>query len=92
MEYNLNQLLDYYNNNKIIYFQFYIPKNNININNYIVIQKIIKLLDDDKYIISIKNDINNFDDKYPIIILDDIINHFEYKNKTNIIIPFISNI
>lgn len=99
---SVNEMLEYYKKLEIIHLQFYIPENDYNKSNYWVIKKILKLLTNDKYIITINNNPNLFDDKYPIIIADDasysgsqISNYInDYINmdkyKLFILIPFIS--
>ena len=103
-EYLFKSLNEFLETNDIKKIQFYNPENNITKSNYWVINKLIKFITDDKYSISIYDNINDFDETYPIIITDDasysgtqICNYIEdyidvKKYKLFILIPFISNI
>ena len=99
-------MLDYYDTNKITALQFYIPENSFNKSNYWVIIKLVEFLSkNEKYVITISDDLNNFNPNVPIIIADDAsysgsqitsyiednINIDKY-DKLFILIPFISKI
>jgi hypothetical protein len=103
---SLDEMLDYYDTNKITALQFYIPENNFNKSNYWVINKLVKFLSkNEKYLITISDNLNNFNPNVPIIIADDAsysgsqitsyiednINPDKY-DKLFILIPFISKI
>jgi hypothetical protein len=103
---SLDEMLDYYDTNKITALQFYIPENNFNKSNYWVINKLVKFLSkNEKYLITISDNLNNFNPNVPIIIADDAsysgsqitsyiednINIDKY-DKLFILIPFISKI
>ncbi len=101
---SVNEMLEYYEELGILHLQFYIPENDYKKSNYWVIKKVLKLIINDKYMITINHNPNLFDEKYPIIIADDAsysgtqissyisdyINMDKYK--LFILIPFISNI
>ena len=103
---SLDEMLDYYDTNKITALQFYIPENSFNKSNYWVIIKLVEFLSkNEKYVITISNDLNNFNPNVPIIIADDasysgsqIISYIEDNinvdkyDKLFILIPFISKI
>ncbi len=104
---SLKEMLEYFDNIKNIYIQFFIPENSLNKSNYWVIKKLVKLINDndnDKYIISINSDIKSFNNNFPIIIADDasysgsqicsyIDDYIDSKNyKLFLLIPFISKI
>jgi len=103
---SLDEMLDYYDTNKITALQFYIPENSFNKSNYWVIIKLVEFLSkNEKYVITISHDLNNFNPNVPIIIADDAsysgsqitsyiednINVDKY-DKLFILIPFISKI
>lgn len=103
---SLDEMLDYYDTNKITALQFYIPENSFNKSNYWVIIKLVEFLSkNEKYVITISDDLNNFNPNVPIIIADDAsysgsqitsyiednINVDKY-DKLFILIPFISKI
>jgi len=103
---SLEEMLDYYDINKITALQFYIPENSFNKSNYWVIIKLVEFLSKtEKYVITISDDLNNFNPNVPIIIADDAsysgsqitsyiednINIDKY-DKLFILIPFISKI
>ncbi len=103
---SLEEMLDYYDINKITVLQFYIPENSFNKSNYWVIIKLVEFLSkNEKYVITISHDLNNFNSNVPIIIADDAsysgsqitsyiednINVDKY-DKLFILIPFISKI
>jgi hypothetical protein len=103
---SLDEMLDYYDTNKITALQFYIPENSFNKSNYWVIIKLVEFLSkNEKYVITISDDLNNFNPNVPIIIADDAsysgsqitsyiednINIDKY-DKLFILIPFISKI
>jgi hypothetical protein len=103
---SLDEMLDYYDTNKITALQFYIPENCFNKSNYWVIIKLVEFLSkNEKYVITISDDLNNFNPNVPIIIADDasysgsqIISYIEDNinvdkyDKLFILIPFISKI
>jgi hypothetical protein len=104
---SLKEMLEYFDNIKNIYIQFFIPENSLNKSNYWVIKKLVKLINDNdngKYIISINSDIKSFNNNFPIIIADDasysgsqicsyIEDYIDSKNyKLFLLIPFISKI
>jgi hypothetical protein len=103
---SLKEMLEYFDNIKNIYIQFFIPENSLNKSNYWVIKKLVKLINDndDKYITSVNSDIKSFNSNFPIIIADDasysgsqicsyIEDNIDSKNyKLFLLIPFISKI
>jgi hypothetical protein len=99
---SLKEMLEYFDKCNIKKLQFFNPENNIKKSNYWIIMKLLNFIDKDKYIISISDNIKDFDESTYIILADDAsysgsqisnyIDEYISKYKIFILIPFISKI